>query len=161
MQDILSKFIRLARQYRYTLLAIVATLTINPVFASVSAEGHAGPAKTFFWIAIILLIAKMSGLVEKLGQPAVLGELIAGVVVGNFFCIGKGGVCQGEGGRSGDCTRHIGDTVMNHPVHHKNRVTVRGRPGGFRASTLINANIHKHGTIFHPSAVLHICPSWR
>jgi Kef-type K+ transport system membrane component KefB len=55
-----------------------------------AAEGGHGAeaALTFFWIAIILLFAKLSSLIEKFGQPAVLGELIMGVILGNLFLLG-------------------------------------------------------------------------
>ncbi|PIT93422.1 MAG: cation:proton antiporter [Candidatus Harrisonbacteria bacterium CG10_big_fil_rev_8_21_14_0_10_38_8] len=43
---------------------------------------------TFFWIALLLIIAKLAGLVEKFGQPAVLGELVAGVILGNLALVG-------------------------------------------------------------------------
>jgi Kef-type K+ transport system membrane component KefB len=50
--------------------------------------GHGAMALTFFWIAVVLLAAKFSGLVEKLGQPAVLGELVMGVILGNLILVG-------------------------------------------------------------------------
>lgn len=45
-------------------------------------------ALTFLWIAVILIAAKLGGLVEKLGQPAVLGELVIGVILGNLALVG-------------------------------------------------------------------------
>ncbi|MFH1611465.1 MAG: cation:proton antiporter, partial [Patescibacteria group bacterium] len=52
-------------------------------------DGHgANIALTFLWIAVILISAKLGGLVEKLGQPAVLGELVIGVILGNLALIG-------------------------------------------------------------------------
>ncbi len=45
-------------------------------------------AITFLFIVIILLAAKMSSLVERLGQPPVLGELMAGVILGNVALLG-------------------------------------------------------------------------
>lgn len=42
----------------------------------------------FLWIAVVLLIAKVAGLVEKFHQPAVLGELIAGIILGNLAFLG-------------------------------------------------------------------------
>ncbi len=47
-----------------------------------------GPGITLFWIALILLAAKISGLVEKIGQPSVLGELLMGVALGNLSLLG-------------------------------------------------------------------------
>jgi Kef-type K+ transport system membrane component KefB len=42
----------------------------------------------FLWIAIIILGAKLSNLVERFGQPAVLGELLFGVLLGNMALAG-------------------------------------------------------------------------
>lgn len=50
--------------------------------------GHGGSAVTFLWIAIILIAAKISSLVERLGQPSVLGELLIGVIMGNLALLG-------------------------------------------------------------------------
>ena len=72
-------------------LGTVAVLT-SPitVFAAGGGDegGHGAFAITFLWIAIILIIAKLSGFIEKWGQPSVLGELIAGVIIGNLFLVG-------------------------------------------------------------------------
>lgn len=43
--------------------------------------------QTFLWIVIALLVARLGGFVEKFGQPAVLGELIAGAIIGNMILI--------------------------------------------------------------------------
>ncbi len=43
---------------------------------------------TFLWIAVILISAKVSSLIERIGQPAVLGELIIGVVLGSLYLTG-------------------------------------------------------------------------
>jgi len=52
-------------------------------------EGHgSAAAQTFLWIAIILVAAKLSSLVEHFGQPAVLGELLIGVLLGNLVLLG-------------------------------------------------------------------------
>jgi Kef-type K+ transport system membrane component KefB len=51
---------------------------------------HADPvASVVLWLAVILLIAKIGGdLAVRLGQPAVLGELVGGVVLGNLGLAG-------------------------------------------------------------------------
>lgn len=51
--------------------------------------GH-GAATTLLWLALLLLAAKLSGLVERFGQPSVLGELLIGVVLGNLTLVGIG-----------------------------------------------------------------------
>ncbi len=75
------------------LLLLVAVLAAPQVLASTHGEsdaaaGHGAAASTFLWIAVIIIAAKLSSLVEKLGQPAVLGELLIGVVLGNLVLLG-------------------------------------------------------------------------
>ena len=55
---------------------------------SAFAAGGGESALTFLWIAVLLLLAKLSSLVEKLRQPAVIGELLMGVLIGNLGLIG-------------------------------------------------------------------------
>ncbi|MEI7634374.1 MAG: cation:proton antiporter [bacterium] len=54
--------------------------------AAVPAEDHSGTvAKVLLVLMIILAIAKLGGdIFERIGQPAVLGELIFGILVGNM-----------------------------------------------------------------------------
>ena len=67
-------------------LIIIGLLLLT---TSVYAAGSSGEiTETFIWIAALLLLAKIAGLIEKLGQPPVLGELIMGMVLGNLVLIG-------------------------------------------------------------------------
>ena len=70
---------------------VLATL---PVLANevVSGDGasHANFGVTFLLIGVVLLAAKLSGMVERFGQPAVLGELMIGVILGNLTLVGIG-----------------------------------------------------------------------
>lgn len=45
---------------------------------------------TFLFIGIMLLLAKISGLIEKWGQPGILGELGIGILLGNLSHFGFG-----------------------------------------------------------------------
>ena len=74
----------------FIFLVVALGATALPIFASDSAgaEGGHGVVLTLFWIAVILLVAKLSSLVEKIGQPSVLGELLAGVLLGNLALLG-------------------------------------------------------------------------
>ena len=73
---------------RIFVLSFLALIIGQQVFASASStEGHVA-SMTLMWIAVILIIAKIAGLVEKFGQPAVLGELVMGVILGNLFMVG-------------------------------------------------------------------------
>jgi Kef-type K+ transport system membrane component KefB len=49
---------------------------------------ESNPGTHFLWIAIILLVAKLSNLVVRYGQPPVLGELLVGVLFGNLSLAG-------------------------------------------------------------------------
>ena len=55
--------------------------------------GHGGPViPVLLGLAIILAGAKLGGEVfERIGQPAVLGELIVGIIFGNLTLVGYGG----------------------------------------------------------------------
>ena len=74
---------------------IIAALLGGSVFMiptlytiAAGSDAHGAYALTFFWIAVMLIAAKLSGLVERLGQPAVLGELLMGVALGNLALFG-------------------------------------------------------------------------
>lgn len=71
-----------------TLICIVLGFAAWIAAPQVESGGHGAHAVTFLWIAILLLAAKFSSLIERFGQPAVLGELLAGVVIGNLGLIG-------------------------------------------------------------------------
>ena len=43
---------------------------------------------TFFWIAVILILARAGTFIERAGQPAVLGELFVGIALGNLSLLG-------------------------------------------------------------------------
>ena len=56
---------------------------VSPLHASSSASGSADLVHFFAILALMLVVGKVSGeAFERLGQPAVLGELIAGILLG-------------------------------------------------------------------------------
>jgi Kef-type K+ transport system membrane component KefB len=60
-----------------------------------AAEGHARTGPVLFGLAVLLLAAKLGGLlVERLGQPSVLGELLIGIGLANLLPIifGESGI---------------------------------------------------------------------
>ncbi len=75
---------------RYFLVFLTMFAVIAPqVFASAGGGSHeSATAMTFLWIAVLLIAAKFSSIIEKWGQPAVLGELLIGVFLGNLTLIG-------------------------------------------------------------------------
>jgi Kef-type K+ transport system membrane component KefB len=67
--------------------ALVATLV--PSYARASASGSDRVAPVAFGLALLLIVAKLGGhLAIRLGQVAVLGELVAGVALGNLPGLG-------------------------------------------------------------------------
>lgn len=72
------------------LLALLALswVAVPSLHASEGGDAHGAAALTFLWIALILVAAKVAGLVERLGQPPVLGELLVGVALGNLTLFG-------------------------------------------------------------------------
>jgi Kef-type K+ transport system membrane component KefB len=71
------------------LCAIPATL----LHADDGVVGHGVPLE-LLWIAVVLVAARASNLIERLGQPAVLGELLVGVLLGNLVLFGLPGLDQ-------------------------------------------------------------------
>ena len=77
-------------------IGFVTIVTIFLFFFFPLADGVAGESgrnalntgMDFLWIAIIILAAKLSNLVERFGQPAVLGELLVGIILGNMALAG-------------------------------------------------------------------------
>ncbi|MBI5236151.1 MAG: cation:proton antiporter [Deltaproteobacteria bacterium] len=72
---------------------ILLSIVPSVVFASTDGSGGASGAATnipliFLWIAVILMLAKASSLIERVGQPAVLGELLVGVAAGSLYLVG-------------------------------------------------------------------------
>jgi Kef-type K+ transport system membrane component KefB len=73
-------------------LVAVAGQFMLPQSAFAAGAGGGETAIVFFWIVVILLAAKVGSLVDRIGQPAVLGELIMGIALGNLALIGIGWV---------------------------------------------------------------------
>lgn len=73
----------------WVLILLVFSGIFSVAYASTEgAEAGHSAATTFLWIAVILVMAKLSSLVERVGQPAVLGELVIGVLMGNAVLVG-------------------------------------------------------------------------
>lgn len=80
---------RSARILNLTMFVAVIGLCLAPAAQAAEESGSThSVGATFLWIVIILLAAKLSTLVERLGQPPVLGELVTGVILGNLFLFG-------------------------------------------------------------------------
>lgn len=74
------------------ILALILSLgLVQTAFAS-GGEGAESTAHkvglTLLAVAIILMAGKVSSLIERIGQPSVLGELVIGVILGNLALLG-------------------------------------------------------------------------
>jgi len=100
----INAFLSQGKELRYKIVLLIALMSMAIVPFVQASEGAAesghGPVTTFLWIAVILIFAKISGLVEKFGQPSVLGELVMGVVLGNLALLGI----------------HVFDPIMQDPI---------------------------------------------
>lgn len=90
------------------LLLFPATL-----FASEN-SGHSDPSATVvLYLAIILLTAKLGGdIATRVGQPAVLGELVVGIVLGNLTLAGFSGLEPLKTDASIDILARIGVLIL-------------------------------------------------
>jgi Na+:H+ antiporter len=71
------------------LFFILTPATFGAPEATDGTANHGIDPTALIGVAVILLVAKLSGEVfERIGQPAVLGELVAGIVVGNLVIFG-------------------------------------------------------------------------
>ncbi len=74
---------------RALLIAFVVLVLFAPTAQAAQGENDvASFARTFLYIVIVLVLSKLAAFVERIGQPAVLGELVAGVLLGNLYLVG-------------------------------------------------------------------------
>ena len=82
----------MASRFKIWALAALCVLWMPAICSAETSTGHANTAlepRLLLGIAAVILVAKLSGeLFERIKQPAVLGELIAGIVLGNLVLIG-------------------------------------------------------------------------
>jgi Kef-type K+ transport system membrane component KefB len=70
-------------------LSMVRTIQAGAESGDAEGAGHGLDPTVLVGIAVILIVAKLSGeLFERLRQPAVLGELLGGIILGNLAVFG-------------------------------------------------------------------------
>ena len=97
-----------------SVVCITLSALLWPVVAWASDSGHADPVGLVAMaLVVILLMAKLGGEVAvRCGQPAVLGELIAGVLVGNLPIVGFTGLEWIESDSSVDMLSRLGVLIL-------------------------------------------------
>ncbi len=77
------------RRRPFSFRTLVIMFFAVPLTAHASGEGHGASPKVWLALAAILLAAKLGGEVAvRIKQPPVLGELFAGIVLGNLTLVG-------------------------------------------------------------------------
>ena len=96
------------------LLLLVATVLWPGVALAGEPGGHVDPVgHVALALVVILIVAKLGGdLAARLGQPAVLGELIGGVLVGNLSLLGFSGLESLKTDPSIDMLSRIGVLIL-------------------------------------------------
>jgi len=102
-----------SRMCRQFLFAGAVTLLAVPAWAA-EESAHGDPvAGVILSLAVILIAAKFGGhLASRFGQPAVLGELIAGVIIGNLPLVGFHGLAYLGSDPSVDMLSRIGVILL-------------------------------------------------
>ncbi len=67
---------------------VVVLINTATVSANTGGEVTHNSALIFLWVAVMLLIGKLSSFVERYGLPAVLGEILSGALLGNLVLVG-------------------------------------------------------------------------
>lgn len=127
------------RPFSKLTLAISACALVDfPAFALETASGHLDPvAPVVLALAVILAAAKLGGdVATRFGQPAVLGELLVGVALGNLEWVGIGWFRAIESDTTVDILARLGVVILLFEVGLES--TVRdmmkvGRPSLFVA----------------------------
>lgn len=71
------------------LLSLILPARVLAAPSETSSGGHGLDPLVLIGIAVMLVVAKLVGEVfERVGQPAVLGELVGGILIGNLFLLG-------------------------------------------------------------------------
>jgi Kef-type K+ transport system membrane component KefB len=124
---------------RVTLIALIMLSTSTAALASEAGQ-HADPvAPLVFALALVLVAAKLCGaLAGRLGQPAVLGELLAGVALGNLSLLGYTGIQHFATDPSLDILARLGVLVLLFEVGLESTVGQMLKVGGtaFLVATL-------------------------
>jgi Kef-type K+ transport system membrane component KefB len=99
---------------RLFLLCVLAGVLIAGRVALASEPAHTDPiARLVLWLAIILVAAKLGGhLAVRFGQPAVLGELGVGIVLGNLDLVGFRGLEPISQSASVEMLAHLGVLLL-------------------------------------------------
>ena len=87
--------------------------------------------------------------VHPFRQPSVCSHGLFHSLRGQTQQIRKRGIRQRDSRRTRNNPRHIGHTIVEHSVHHIDRVRMGRGFRGFEAAALIDRDVHHHGSRLH------------
>lgn len=90
----MSLFTKIFKSRSLSIALLLAVLSPLTAYAASSEKPVVHFGIYFFMFAIVLLAGKLGGIVERFGQPAVIGELLAGIVLSALGYFGWGLIGQ-------------------------------------------------------------------
>ena len=99
---------------RWTSIALVSLVSVPALAAGAEPMGHSDPVASLGLSLVIILTAAKVGaeLATRVGQPGVLGELIAGIFLGNLTLVGFSGLGYVEADPFMDMLARIGAIIL-------------------------------------------------
>ena len=107
-----------------------AALALALAPASAHAAGSAAAAEAFAWLALILVAARLGSLLERWRQPAVLGEILVGVVIANVALLGLPDIWKSEALPFIDFLAQLGAVILLFQIGLESNIQSMRRVGG-------------------------------
>lgn len=117
-------------KHRLLSIFFFATLTLGPTAFAATTEEGSGYGLIFLWIASLLLLARLSHLIERIGQPAVLGELLIGVALGNLDLLGITAITEVKSNEIIRFLSNLGVIVLLFQIGLRSNIHKLARVGG-------------------------------
>ncbi len=111
------------------LAVIGAALVALTLSSDAWASGSDSVARSFLWIALIIVLAKLGTLVERVRQPVVLGEILAGVALGGLALAGFGFVDEIRGDSAVRFLAELGAIILLFQIGLESNVRSMRRVG--------------------------------
>ena len=108
---------------------IGAALVALTLSSDAWASGSDIVARSFLWIALIIVLAKLGTLVERVGQPVVLGEILAGVALSGLALAGLGFVDEIRGDSAVRFLAELGAVILLFQIGLESNVRSMRRVG--------------------------------
>lgn len=98
--------------------------------ASAHAAGSPAAAEAFAWLALILVAARLGSLLERWRQPAVLGEILVGVVIANVALLGLPDIWKSDALPFVDFLAQLGAVILLFQIGLESNIQSMRQVGG-------------------------------